>query len=130
MQLRYTNCRSYLHGLHTNRVYHENIDVKNLMMSGKEHVAAQLLGKKYCNSPSNSSLKEKFHPKGDVAQMVERSLSMREAPGSMPGFSIFFSFCCGLFFFPVGSDNSKKKRKCLPPRELFNPSNEDNKLAW
>jgi hypothetical protein len=24
---------------------------------------------------------------GDVAQMVERSLSMREAPGSMPGFS-------------------------------------------
>jgi hypothetical protein len=27
---------------------------------------------------------------GDVAQMVERSLSMREAPGSMPGFSTFF----------------------------------------
>ena len=24
---------------------------------------------------------------GDVAQMVERSLSMREVPGSMPGFS-------------------------------------------
>ena len=26
---------------------------------------------------------------GDVAQMVERSLSMREALGSMPSFSIF-----------------------------------------
>ena len=27
--------------------------------------------------------------RGDVAQMVERSLSMREAPGSIPGISIF-----------------------------------------
>ena len=25
---------------------------------------------------------------GELAQMVERSLSMREVPGSMPGFSI------------------------------------------
>jgi hypothetical protein len=29
---------------------------------------------------------------GDVAQMVERSLSMREVRGSMPRFSIFFFF--------------------------------------
>ena len=31
---------------------------------------------------------------GELAQMVERSLSMREVPGSMPGFStfLFFSF--------------------------------------
>ena len=29
------------------------------------------------------------HSNGDVAQMVERSLSMREALGSMPSFSIF-----------------------------------------
>ena len=28
---------------------------------------------------------------GGVAQMVERSLSMREVPGSMPGTSTFFS---------------------------------------
>ena len=28
---------------------------------------------------------------GEVAQMVERSLSMREVPGSMPGFSTFFN---------------------------------------
>ena len=27
---------------------------------------------------------------GELAQMVERSLSMREVPGSMPGFSTFF----------------------------------------
>ena len=27
---------------------------------------------------------------GGLAQMVERSLSMREVPGSIPGFSIFF----------------------------------------
>ena len=26
---------------------------------------------------------------GELAQMVERSLSMREVPGSIPGFSIF-----------------------------------------
>ena len=32
---------------------------------------------------------------GELAHMVERSLSMREVPGSMPGFSTFFSF----FFF-------------------------------
>ena len=30
--------------------------------------------------------------KGGVAQMVERSLSMREVPGSIPGASKFF-FC-------------------------------------
>ena len=29
---------------------------------------------------------------GELAQMVERSLSMREVPGSMPGFSIA-AFC-------------------------------------
>ena len=29
------------------------------------------------------------HSIGDLAQMVERSLSMREALGSMPSFSIF-----------------------------------------
>ena len=33
---------------------------------------------------------------GELAQMVERSLSMREAPGSTPGFSILISFV--LFF--------------------------------
>ena len=29
---------------------------------------------------------------GELAQMVERSLSMREVPGSMPGFSSCFFF--------------------------------------
>ena len=29
---------------------------------------------------------------GGLAQMVERSLSMREVPGSTPGFSILFFF--------------------------------------
>ena len=29
---------------------------------------------------------------GGLAQMVERSLSMREVPGSIPGFSISFFF--------------------------------------
>ena len=47
--------------------------------------------------------------KGELAQMVERSLSMREVPGSMPGFSIFFS-CLSIYllFFCVcivGSQN-------------------------
>ena len=37
--------------------------------------------------------KDKAHNmKGDLAQMVKRSLSMREALGSMPRFSIFVSF--------------------------------------
>ena len=38
---------------------------------------------------------------GELAQMVERSLSMREVPGSMPGFStsIFFFHLIFLFFF-------------------------------
>ena len=31
-------------------------------------------------------------PRGGLAQMVERSLSMREVPGSIPGSSIFFVF--------------------------------------
>ena len=42
---------------------------------------------------------------GELAQMVERSLSMREVPGSMPGFSrslfffLFFANCsCDLLF--------------------------------
>lgn len=36
---------------------------------------------------------------GELAQVAERSLSMREAPGSMPGFSIFvFHFAYFLFF--------------------------------
>ena len=39
---------------------------------------------------------------GDLAQMVERSLSMREALGSMPRFSTF------IFFLEVGSRNKKK----------------------
>ena len=29
---------------------------------------------------------------GGLAQMVERSLSMREVPGSMPGLSTLFNF--------------------------------------
>jgi hypothetical protein len=33
-----------------------------------------------------------LHHKGDVAQMVERSLSMREVRGSIPRISNFFSF--------------------------------------
>ena len=31
---------------------------------------------------------------GGVAQMVERSLSMREVPGSIPGASNLFYYCC------------------------------------
>ncbi len=31
---------------------------------------------------------------GGLAQMVERSLSMREVPGSIPGISSFFYFYC------------------------------------
>ena len=39
---------------------------------------------------------------GELAQMVERSLSMREVPGSIPGFSKSILFQLGLcfFFFP------------------------------
>ena len=38
---------------------------------------------------------------GGLAQMVERSLSMREVPGSIPGFSKFFFFenYCYFFFY-------------------------------
>ena len=40
-----------------------------------------------------------FKHVGELAQMVERSLSMREVPGSMPGFStLFFPFFFFFFF--------------------------------
>ena len=35
--------------------------------------------------------------RGVVAQMVERSLSMREALGSIPNYSIFFNFLIIVF---------------------------------
>ena len=35
---------------------------------------------------------------GELAQMVERSLSMREVPGSMPGFSNHLFFFVSLLF--------------------------------
>ena len=34
-----------------------------------------------------------YSPTGELAQMVERPLCMREVPGSIPGFSIFFFLC-------------------------------------
>ena len=37
-----------------------------------------------------NSLTKKMNGKGDVAQMVERSLSMREVRGSIPRISIYF----------------------------------------
>ena len=46
--------------------------------------------------------------KGGVAQMVERSLSMREVPGSIPGASKFFfakNFC--------NENNEKKNTKTV-----------------
>ena len=36
--------------------------------------------------------KKRLEPSGDVAQMVERSLSMREVRGSIPRISIFCSY--------------------------------------
>ena len=46
-----------------------------------------------------------FDECGGLAQMVERSLSMREVPGSIPGFSnaTFFTFVSFFlsFFFPA-----------------------------
>ena len=38
--------------------------------------------------------KSSQHNMGGVAQMVERSLSMREVPGSIPGASNLFYYCC------------------------------------
>ena len=46
---------------------------------------------------------------GGLAQMVERSLSMREVPGSMPGFSNSDFFCFStlfLFFISLSSGTS------------------------
>ena len=49
--------------------------------------------------------------------MVERSLSMREAPGSIPGASIHFGFVG----FPIYTFNSKKKIIFkLEERVIFN----------
>ena len=45
---------------------------------------------------------------GGLAQMVERSLSMREVPGSIPGFSTM-----GYFFFLVFSSYSTSLPKPL-----------------
>ena len=39
---------------------------------------------------------------GSVAQLAERALRMREAPGSKPGVStIFFSVCRGSYCFAI-----------------------------
>jgi hypothetical protein len=38
----------------------------------------------------NTNVKSEEDIQGDIAQMVERSLSMREVEGSIPSISIFF----------------------------------------
>jgi hypothetical protein len=50
-----------------------------------------------------------YVPTGDVAQMVERSLCMREARGSIPRISIFFSVSLLLFFLSVLSFEQENK---------------------
>ena len=40
---------------------------------------------------------------GDVVQMVERSLSMREVRGSMPRISISFHLRGGILYFESGA---------------------------
>ena len=53
-----------------------------------------------------------IHVTGGVAQMVERSLSMREVPGSIPGTSIFIFYIViqarnkRLFYFAIDSINN------------------------
>ena len=44
---------------------------------------------------------------GELAHMVERSLSMREVPGSMPGFSI-------VFFFFFNTDRTLDTMRVVP----------------
>ena len=49
---------------------------------------------------ASRTVKKKISIEGGVAQMVERSLSMREVPGSIPGASkLFFFFFIALIFF-------------------------------
>ncbi len=46
-----------------------------------------------------ASISTSYH-QGRLAQMAERSLSMREAPGSIPGLSIG---CCDMYLHPIPS---------------------------
>ena len=49
---------------------------------------------------------------GELAQMVERPLRMREVPGSIPGFSIFFyQVVFGEFVFAIHCHNLKRAMK-------------------
>ena len=55
--------------------------------------------------------------------MVERSLSMREVLGSMPGFSTFFFFenyyCFFFLLFLANSSDNKQVFRCKLLRVLF-----------
>ena len=63
-------------------------------------------------------------PIGGLAQMVERSLSMREVPGSIPGSSILFSaFTFFLSFYLLAGTFSKED----PPQK--NEKKNDTKTA-
>ena len=59
---------------------------------------------------------------GGLAQMVERSLSMREVPGSMPGSSTFF-FSMSFAFFSITNfieeGNFSGRIEPCPTSQLF-----------
>ena len=54
-------------------------------------------------------ISSRFYKDGGVAQMVERSLSMREVPGSIPGASKSVFFCITLYI--LGSVETTKNNR-------------------
>ena len=74
------------------------------MKGGGDAPIAQLVERYTCNVKVSCSIHGgSLANEGELAQMVERTLSMREARGSMPRFSNFFyieKFLLDLFFLP------------------------------
>jgi hypothetical protein len=71
------------------------------------------------------------HNSGVVAQMVERTLSMREAQGSIPCYSTFFFACC---YTTNVADKATKKRQPMggfePPTFRLLSECSTPKLHW
>ena len=75
--------------------------------------------------------KSSQHNMGGVAQMVERSLSMREVPGSIPGASKSFSHLCACLPNSTNRLSIKfqlEKAKCQ--NSLHRPGIEPGPPAW
>ena len=73
------------------------------------------IGTMNCTCPSSRAVHSIMIPKnfknhGDLAQMVERSVCIRQVGGSMPSISIFALICCNSLFGFVNLLSPKARR--------------------